>query len=106
MFSYLDEVGQNIKLDLILLQTFLVYFLSRYFVVISEKEIRGDITSIRDFFRYLLGEGFLKTRNVIILQYLMRAINRPDLEEMCVKYATEDKQALCYYEDPKSQGDY
>lgn len=82
-----------------------IFYLA-YFVVISEREIRGDITSISDFFRYLLGEGFLKTRNVIILQYLMRAINRPDLEEMCVKYATEDKQALCYYEDPKSQGDY
>lgn len=77
-----------------------------YFVVISEREICGDIASISDFFRYILGKGFLKTRNVIILQYLMRAINRPDLEEMCVKYATKDKQALCYYEDPMGQGYY
>uniref|UniRef100_A0A8W8J3T1 DZIP3-like HEPN domain-containing protein n=1 Tax=Magallana gigas TaxID=29159 RepID=A0A8W8J3T1_MAGGI len=71
--------------------------------VISERKICDDIASISDFFRYILGKAFLKTRNVIILQYLMRAINRPDLEEMCVKYATKDNQALCYYEDPKGQ---
>lgn len=75
-------------------------------VVISESKILGEVKSIGDFFRQLYEEGVLKKSNVIILQYLLRAINRQDLEEMCVKYATTDKQALCYYEDPYSHGKY
>lgn len=70
--------------------------------VISERKILGDVKSIGDFFHQLLEEGVLKMSNVIILQYLLRAIDRHDLEEMCVKYAKTDKQALCYYEDPNS----
>lgn len=71
-------------------------------VLTSERTLIRDVNSIGDFFRYLLDEGVLKERNVIILQYLLKSIDRPDLEQMCVQYATRDKQALCYYEDPNS----
>lgn len=63
-----------------------------------------NVKTISEFFRQLLDEGIFKERNVVILQYLMRAINRPDLEEMCFEYARKDHQALCYFEDPKVQG--
>lgn len=89
--------------------SFLIFFCLPFvykIVVISERKILGEVKSIGDFFRQLLEEGVLKKSNVIILQYLLRAINRPDLEEMCVKYATTDKQALCFYEDPNSHGNY
>lgn len=73
-------------------------------VITSERKLTRDLNSVSDFFRYLLDEGILTECNVIILQYLMRTINRPDLEELCVQYATKDKKALCYYEDPRNKG--
>lgn len=36
----------------------------------------------------------------------MRDIDRPDLEEMCFKYATKDKQVLCYHENQSCQGSF
>lgn len=69
-----------------------------------ERKLFRNVKTISEFFRQLLDEGIFKERNVVILQYLMRAINRPDLEEMCIEYARKDHQALCYFEDPKDQG--
>lgn len=73
-------------------------------VITSERKLIRDLNSVDDFFRYLLDKEILTEYNVIILQYLMRTINRPDLEELCVQYATKDNKALCYYENPKSIG--
>lgn len=66
-----------------------------------ERKLFRNVKTISEFFRQLLDEGIFKERDVVILQYLMRAINRPDLEEMCIEYARKDHQALCYFEDPK-----
>lgn len=62
------------------------------------------MNSIGDFISRLWGRCVITERNVIIMQYLMRSLKRLDLEQMFVKYATKDKQALCYYEDPLNQG--
>lgn len=62
------------------------------------------MNSISDFISRLWERGVITERNVIIMQYLMRSLKRMDLEQMFVKYATENKQALCYFEDPQNQG--
>lgn len=62
------------------------------------------MNSISDFISRLWGRGVITERNVIIMQYLMRSLKRLDLEQMLVKYATKDRQALCYFEDPLNQG--
>lgn len=62
------------------------------------------MNSISDFISRLWERGVITERNVIIMQYLMRSLKRMDLEQMFVKYATKDKRALCYYEDPLNQG--
>lgn len=54
----------------------------------------------------MLDKGVLNERNVIIVQYLMRQIGRPDLEEMCFEYASMSKQVLCYHENPRCQGSF
>lgn len=54
----------------------------------------------------MLDKGVLNERNVIIVQYLMRQIGRPDLEEMCFEYASKSKQVLCYHENPRCQGSF
>lgn len=54
----------------------------------------------------MLDKRVLNERNVIIVQYLMRQIGRPDLEEMCFEYASKSKQVLCYHENPRCQGSF
>lgn len=67
------------------------------------KEFR-DVNSVIDLISCLWGRGLFQEHNVIMMQYLMRSLKRMDLEQMCVKYARKDKQALCYYEDTLNQG--
>lgn len=74
--------------------------------VTRERRLFRNVHTINDFFRQLLDEGIFKERNVVIIQYLMRAINRPDLEQMCIEYARKDHRALCYFEDSTDQGIY
>lgn len=62
------------------------------------------MNSISNFISRLWERGVITERNVIIMQYLMRSLKRMDLEQMFVKYATKDNQALCYFEDPLNQG--
>lgn len=63
-----------------------------------------DVNSISDLISCLWGRGLFQKHNVIMMQYLMRSLKRMDLEQMCLKYARKDKQALCYYEDTLNQG--
>lgn len=74
--------------------------------ITSERSLFRNINSIEDFFRQMLDKRVLNERNVIIVQYLMRQIGRPDLEEMCFEYASKSKQVLCYHENPRCQGSF
>ena len=63
-----------------------------------------NVTSVEDFITFLLDNGIFKERNVIMMQYLMRSIDRPDLEQKCAEYAKENSHALCYYVETASKG--
>jgi hypothetical protein len=63
-----------------------------------------DLTSVADYINFLLHNGIFKERDVIMMQYLMRSIDRPDLELKCVEYARRKRQALCYFEEMTSKG--
>lgn len=76
-----------------------------FLIVLTSMKISFDnLTSVADFIYFLLDKEVIKERNVIMMQYLLRSIKRPDLEMKCVEYATENKQALCYYEEVKIPG--
>ena len=63
-----------------------------------------NVMSIEDFITFLINNGIFKERDVIMMQYLMRSIDRPDLEQKCAEYAKENRHALCYYEETTSKG--
>ncbi|XP_062609206.1 uncharacterized protein LOC134270956 isoform X2 [Saccostrea cucullata] len=98
----------NLKLDLIreISERDLKPLISTLTALTSMELLSLDnLPTIEDLFIFLLKEEIFQERNVIMMQYLMRSIKRPDLELKCVEYAIKNKQALCYFEENKIPGD-
>ncbi|XP_062568433.1 titin-like, partial [Saccostrea cucullata] len=94
----------NLKLDLIreISERDLKPLISTLTALTSMELLSLDnLPTIEDLFIFLLKEEIFQERNVIMMQYLMRSIKRPDLELKCVEYAIKNKQALCYFEENK-----
>ncbi|XP_062618762.1 uncharacterized protein LOC134280370 [Saccostrea cucullata] len=74
--------------------------LKRSLKVVSSRDVSVEnIATVEDFFTTLYDEGIFKEQDVIMMQYLLRNIERPDLELKCVEYARNNKQ--CYFEESK-----
>ncbi|XP_061180658.1 ankyrin repeat domain-containing protein 50-like [Saccostrea echinata] len=56
-----------------------------------------ELGTLLDLFSFLLSKNYFSSTDVVFMQILLRRIKREDLEKMCIKYATEDSKALCYY---------
>ncbi|XP_062566132.1 uncharacterized protein LOC134228497 [Saccostrea cucullata] len=55
--------------------------------------------SVTEFVNVLKYKKVFTDRDVITMQYLMRVIERPDLEKKCIDYATSRKERLCYFQE-------
>ncbi|XP_062595362.1 uncharacterized protein LOC134256696 [Saccostrea cucullata] len=74
-------------------------------VTSSMKLSEGYGKTVDDFFTYLLKKDIFNERNVIMIQYLMRRIQRLQLELKCIEYAKNEKENLCYFEETKPAED-
>ncbi|XP_062608242.1 uncharacterized protein LOC134270084, partial [Saccostrea cucullata] len=61
-----------------------------------------ELDTLLDFFSFLLSENYFSSTDVVFMQLLLRRIKREDLEKMCIKYATEDSKALCYFAESET----
>ncbi|XP_061170572.1 uncharacterized protein LOC133179911 [Saccostrea echinata] len=70
-------------------------------IVSVDKETLNSLNSITDLVNLLKYKKIFTDRDVITMQYLMRIIERPDLEKKCIDYATSRKERLCYFQEEK-----
>lgn len=82
----------------------MIFFLLSVIAQIRDSEALQDVTSIADFFQFLIDKEIAKEGNVIMIQHLMRMIERPDLDEKCVKYAKKDDKTLCFFAESEQPG--
>ncbi|XP_062616794.1 titin-like [Saccostrea cucullata] len=69
--------------------------------VITQKDLSVEnVTTVEGFFTLILNEGIFSQQNVILMQYLLKSIGRPDLEQKCVEYARKTK-ASCFFKEPE-----
>ncbi|XP_062568561.1 uncharacterized protein LOC134230738 [Saccostrea cucullata] len=64
-------------------------------------EESAKILNLLDLFSFPLSHNYFSSSDVVIMQLLLRCLGRKDLEDMCIKYATEESKALCYYAERK-----
>ncbi|XP_062611470.1 uncharacterized protein LOC134273296, partial [Saccostrea cucullata] len=60
-------------------------------------EESAKILNLLDIFSFPLSHNYFSSSDVVFMQLLLRCLGREDLEEMCIQYATEESEALCYY---------
>ncbi|XP_062574510.1 uncharacterized protein LOC134236361 [Saccostrea cucullata] len=92
-----DSLRKSLKEeDLDLLKYYLICLDLPGYSKVDKAKI-DNLDTMLKFFKYLLAEGYFTSTDVVIMQLLLRCIERYDLEEKCVSYAKSKLQALCYF---------
>ncbi|XP_062568431.1 uncharacterized protein LOC134230609 [Saccostrea cucullata] len=70
-------------------------------ILAVDEESLNSLNSVTEFLNLLKHKKVFTDRDVIAMQYLMRLIKRPDLEQKCIDFATSRKERLCYFQEEK-----